>query len=82
MLLAKIVVTLKKEVSDPQGLALGQALQSMQYEGIEGVRVGRFFEIQIDGADRADAEKQLHDMCEKILSNPVVEEYEFEIEEA
>jgi len=79
---AHVIVTLKKEVSDPQGLAVSQALGSMEYQGVRGVRVGKFFEINLDGLTREQAEAQLHEMTEKLLSNPVIEDYRFEILEA
>ncbi len=79
---ANVIVTLKKEVSDPQGFAVQQALGSMEYKGVQNVRVGKFFEVKLDGMTREQAEAQLHEMAEKILSNPVVEDYRFEIVEA
>ena len=56
---AKVIVTLKKEVSDPQGLAVTQSLESLQFKGIKGVRVGKFFEVELDGLTKEDAEKQI-----------------------
>ena len=78
---AHVIVTLKQEVSDPQGFAVSEALNSMQYK-VKGVRVGKFFEVKLDGLTREQAEAQLHEMTEKLLSNPVIEDYRFEIVEA
>ena len=81
MLKAKVTVTLKKDVSDPQGLAVTQALKSLHFDGVQDVRVGKYFEITLDGLDREAAEKQLDEMSDKVLSNPVIEDYHFEIVE-
>ncbi len=77
---AHVIVTLKQEVSDPQGFAVSEALNSMKYN-VKSVRVGKFFEVKLDGLSREQAEAQLHEMTEKLLSNPVVEDYRFEIVE-
>ena len=78
---AKVIVTLKKEVSDPQGLAVTQSLESLQFKGIKAVRVGKFFEVELDGLTKAEAEKQIDAAAETILSNPTIETYEFEVVE-
>ena len=82
MLRAKVVVTLKGGVSDPQGFAVREALASMRYGAVKDVRVGKYFEIALDGVSREEAKKQLDDMSHKLLSNPVIEDYRFEIEES
>ncbi|MCX7011596.1 MAG: phosphoribosylformylglycinamidine synthase subunit PurS [Candidatus Sumerlaeota bacterium] len=82
MLKATVIVTLKQEVSDPQGFAVFEALRSLGMRGLQGVRVGKQFEIQLDGLSRAEAEKELHEVSAKLLSNPVIEDYRFEITEA
>ena len=78
---AKVIVTLKKEVSDPQGLAVTQSLESLQFKGIKGVRVGKFFEVELEGLTKEEAEKQIDAAGETILSNPTIETYKFEIVE-
>ncbi len=78
---AKVIVTLKKEVSDPQGLAVTQSLESLQFKGIKGVRVGKFFEVELDGLTKEDAAKQIDAASETILSNPTIETYTFAIVE-
>ena len=74
MLKAKVIVTLQGGVSDPQGLAVSQALETLQYPGIKGVRVGKYFEISLDGLSAEQARGQLDEMSQKVLSNPVIEE--------
>lgn len=81
MLKAHVIVTLKQEVSDPQGFAVSQALNSMQYN-VAGVRVGKFFEVTLEGVTREQAEEQLKEMSTKLLSNPVIEDYRIEFVEA
>jgi len=77
---AKIVVTPKKAVLDPQGKTVKNALAQMGYAGIEAVRVGKYLEIELTGTDKEAARKQLDEACHKILSNPVIEDYRLEIE--
>jgi phosphoribosylformylglycinamidine synthase len=77
---AKIIITPKKAVLDPQGKTVQNALAQMGYTGIGAVHVGKYLEIELDGADRQTAEKQISAACHKFLSNPVIEDYRFEIE--
>ena len=77
---AKIVVTPKKAVLDPQGKTVQNALAHMGYTGIGAVRVGKYLEIELTGADKEAARRQIDEACHKILSNPVIEDYRFEIE--
>ncbi|OGJ93719.1 MAG: phosphoribosylformylglycinamidine synthase [Candidatus Raymondbacteria bacterium RifOxyC12_full_50_8] len=78
---AKVVVTLKKSVMDPQGATIRSALESLGYSGVDNVRMGKFLEIDIAETTRDKAEKKLDDMCGRLLSNPVIENYTFEMEE-
>ena len=78
---ANIYVTLKKEVLDPQGDAVRRSLGSLGFEDVKSARVGKFIELDLAGADRADAEQSLKTMCDKLLANPVIEDYRFEIVE-
>ncbi len=75
---ARIYVTLKKGVLDPQGKAIQHSLGSLGYENINEVRVGKFFEIE---SREKISEKQLKEMAEKLLSNTVIEDYKIEINE-
>jgi phosphoribosylformylglycinamidine synthase len=77
---AKIIITPKRAVLDPQGKTVQNALAQMGYSGVGAVHVGKYLEVELDGADREAARKQIDDACHKILSNPVIEEYRFEIE--
>ncbi len=77
---AKIVITPKKAVVDPQGKAVQTALQHMGYNGINAVHVGKYLEIELNGADRESARRQLDEACQKFLSNPVIEDYRLELE--
>ncbi|MBI4411190.1 MAG: phosphoribosylformylglycinamidine synthase subunit PurS [Deltaproteobacteria bacterium] len=76
---AKVYVTLKKGVLDPQGKAVAHALHSMSYKSVGDVRQGKFFEVSLHGVTRAEAEKQVKEMGEKLLANTVIEDYRFEI---
>jgi phosphoribosylformylglycinamidine synthase len=76
---AKIIITPKKAVVDPQGKAVKQALEHMGYPGIEAVHVGKYLEIELQG-DEDTARRQLEDACHKFLSNPVIEDYHLVLE--
>ena len=77
---AKIIITPKKAVVDPQGKAVQNALEHMGYNGINAVHVGKYLEIDLTGADTTTARRQLDEACHKFLSNPVIEDYRLEIE--
>jgi phosphoribosylformylglycinamidine synthase subunit PurS len=77
---AKIIITPKKAVVDPQGKTVQSALAHMGYTGVGAVHVGKYLEIELTGADQETARKQIDDACHRILSNPVIEDYRFEIE--
>jgi phosphoribosylformylglycinamidine synthase PurS subunit len=76
---ARIVVTLKNGVLDPQGKAIEGALGTLGFSGVDGVRQGKVFDVILDGDDRAAADAQLKDMCAKLLANTVIENYTVEI---
>ena len=77
---AKIIITPKKAVLDPQGKTVQNALSHMGYDGIGAVHVGKYLEVELTGADRDRARQQLDEACHKFLSNPVIEDYRLEIE--
>jgi phosphoribosylformylglycinamidine synthase subunit PurS len=77
---ARVVVTLKPGVLDPQGKAIEGALSFMGFAGVEGVRQGKFFEIDLKGNDRAKAESDLKAMCERLIANTVIENYSIALE--
>ncbi len=76
---ARVVVTLKTGVLDPQGKAIEGALKALGVEGVASVRQGKVFDVELAGGDRAKAEAALKDACEKLLANTVVENYRVEI---
>ena len=76
---AKIIITPKKAVVDPQGKAVQNALGQMGYNGINAVHVGKYLEIELNG-ERDAVRKQLDEACHKFLSNPVIEDYRLELE--
>ncbi len=76
---AQIFITLKREVLDPQGDAVRRALRSLDLGAVSDVRVGKLIEIELETDDREVAEAQLGTMCEKLLANPVMEDFRFEI---
>lgn len=77
---AKIIITPKKAVLDPQGKTVQSALEHMGYRGIGAVHVGKYLEIELTAADRDAARRQLDEACHKFLSNPVIEDYKLELE--
>ncbi len=77
---AKIVILPKKAVLDPQGKTVQGALEHMGYTGVGAVHVGKYLEIELEGSDVEKARRQMDEACHKILSNPVIEDYRFEIE--
>lgn len=79
MITARVTVTLKNGVLDPQGKAIEGALATLGVTGVAGVRQGKVFDIELDHDDRARAEAELADMCEKLLANTVIEDYAVEI---
>ncbi len=76
---AKIIITPKKAVLDPQGKTVQNALEHMGYKDVGAVRVGKYIEVELAGSDKEAARKQIDEACHKILSNPVIEDYKFEI---
>lgn len=75
---ARVLVTLKSAVLDPQGKAIEGALRSLGVPGIASVRQGKVFDVELDGNDPAKAESTLKDACEKLLANTVIESYRIE----
>ena len=76
---ALIHVTLKPDVLDPQGTAIRSACASLGYAGVEGVRQGKLFEVRLAAADEAEARGLVDEICQKLLANPVIEEYSVEL---
>ena len=77
---ARVFITLKKSVLDPQGKTIQSALKTLGFERVEGVRIGKMIELSLTGVDdRSQAERDLKEMCDKLLANTVIEEYRWEI---
>ncbi|SHH71619.1 phosphoribosylformylglycinamidine synthase subunit PurS [Caloranaerobacter azorensis] len=76
---AVVYVTLKKGISDPQGNAVKEALDSLGYREVNKVRIGKIIELELEDMDKEEAEIKIKEMCEKLLANTVMEKYSFEI---
>jgi len=75
----KVFVTPKRNVLDPQGVAVGHALASLGLKGLTGTRVGKVVELEVEGTDSPQFRAQLDTLCRDLLSNPVIEDYRYEI---
>lgn len=80
MIKARVTVTLKNGVLDPQGKAIEGALGGLGFAGVGQVRQGKVFDIELDGSDKAKAEADLKEMCDKLLANTVIENYTIAID--
>ena len=76
---ARVHVTLKPGVLDPQGEAVRHALGALGFDGVGEVRIGKVIELELDGEDRAAAQARVGEMCEKLLANTIIENYDVEI---
>ncbi|MFQ5801654.1 MAG: phosphoribosylformylglycinamidine synthase subunit PurS [Candidatus Methylomirabilales bacterium] len=81
MIRAKVYVTLKRGVLDPQGETVKGALETLGFAGVQDVRIGKFMVITLNAVSREDTTKSVEEMCKKLLANPVIEDYRFELEE-
>ena len=77
---ARVFVTLKQSVFDPQGKTIADALHSLGYTGVGDVRQGKFFELELDAASADQAQKLAAEVADKVLANPVIESYRVEID--
>lgn len=77
---AKIHVTLKQGILDPQGKAIEHALDSLGFRNAANVRVGKYMELDVKETDKTKAEAQVKSMCEKLLANTIIEEYRYELQ--
>lgn len=76
---AKVIVTLKNGVLDPQGKAIGHALTNLGFDGVGEVRQGKLIELEVTETDPVKAKAQIEDMCRKLLANTVIENYAIEL---
>lgn len=81
MFLARVYVTLKPTVNDPQGLTIRGALHSLGFTDVESVRAGKYMEIRVNAKSRRQAEAQVREMCRRLLANPVIEDFRLELGE-
>ncbi|GBD23096.1 Phosphoribosylformylglycinamidine synthase subunit PurS [bacterium HR29] len=79
--LAKVFVSLKPTVNDPEGETIAGALRSLGFQGVARVRSGKFFQIELEAADETSASEAVERMCQRLLANPVIETFAFEVGE-
>jgi phosphoribosylformylglycinamidine synthase len=79
---AEVFVVLKALVNDPEGLVIRDALRTIGYNEVTSVRSGKYLTIELEAEDAAEAEARLTQMCDKLLANPVIEEYRYSVKEA
>ena len=79
MFLARIYISPKPTVNDPEGLTILSSLGQLGYQNVRSVRSGKYMEVHLDAGSKKDAESALKGMCEKLLANPVIEEYSFDL---
>jgi phosphoribosylformylglycinamidine synthase PurS subunit len=78
-MLAKVYVTPKKAILDPQGKAIAHSLHALNYNEVGDVRMGKYLEVRLQGLSRTQAEQRVEDMCRRLLANLVIEDFRFEI---
>ena len=81
MFLARVYIALKPTVNDPQGQTVLGSLRTLGFESTESVRVGKYIEVRVREPDRESAGRAVEDMCRRLLANPVIEQYRFDLEE-
>lgn len=77
----QIRVSPKPAINDPEGDTIARALGRLGFSGIESLRAGKYFDVSIVADSKSDADRQVSEMCERLLANPVIEHYSYEIEE-
>ena len=78
--LARVYVALKTTVNDPQGLTIADGLRSLGFAEVQGVRAGKYIEVRLTASNLDEARQRVAAMCDKLLANPVIETYRFEVE--
>ena len=81
MYLAKIYISLKPTVNDPQGLTIKGALHNLGFTEVTSVRMGKYVEVKIEENEQSRAQERVNEMCRKLLANPIIENYAFELKE-
>lgn len=82
MYLARIYITLKPAVNDPQGSTVRGGLHTLGFNSVHDVRIGKYLEIQLDAPDQTQAQTQVSQMCQQLLANPVIEDYRITLDPA
>jgi phosphoribosylformylglycinamidine synthase len=80
-MIVEIYITPKKTISDPQGQTVKHALEALGYKDLTGVRIGKLVVIDLNFKDKKRAEQEINQMCKKLLANPIMEDYSFNIKE-
>jgi len=80
-MLAKVYITPKKAILDPQGKAITHSLHTLDYTEVADVRMGKYLEVRLNGMDRGQAEQRVEEMCRRLLANSVIEDFRFELVE-
>ncbi len=80
-MLAKVYVTPKKAILDPQGKAIAQSLHALDYAEVSEVRMGKYLEVRLTGLSKPQAEQRVEEMCQRLLANLIIEDFRFEIVE-
>jgi phosphoribosylformylglycinamidine synthase PurS subunit len=78
---ARVIITLKRTIMDAQGQTVEKALHNLGYEGVQNLRIGKYIEMEVDGAPKEQLSAQLDEMCRRLLANPIIEDFQSEIEE-
>ena len=79
--LARVYVSLKPTVNDPQGLTIADGLRSLGFDEVAGVRAGKYIEVRLTASSADESRRRVDEMCDRLLANPVIETYRFEVEE-
>ena len=79
MMLAKVYVTPKKAILDPQGKAIAASLHALDYSEVSEVRMGKYLEVRLQGLSFSQAEQRVEEMCQRLLANQVIEDFRFEL---
>ncbi len=78
---ARVVITLKETIMDAQGQTVEKALHNLGYQGVSDLRIGKFIEMSLDGGPKDQLESQVDEMCRRLLANPIIEDFQVEIEQ-
>ena len=81
MYLARVVITLKPTVNDPQGDTIGNGLRDLGFDTVDSVRAGKYMELRVEESSEGSAGEKVAEMCDKLLANPIIEDYRFELEQ-